>query len=294
MDAPLSTTVNIDGRSDINSNGSQPIREHTGGWAGAVATFAQVSNEADPIFAEPRLAAIYDDLDPDRSDLDLYRDLVDEFDARSVIDVGCGTGTYACSLAQQGVRVTAVDPAAASLDVARSKRGARDVTWIFGDATSLPRLGADLAVMTANVAQVFLTDESFSSTLHAVAASLRPGGHLVFEVRDPARRAWESWHGRVTEGTTATEGIVNQLTEVIEVDGQRVSFRHTYRFEDGSEAVSNSTLRFRGRAEINALLDATQFDVVDVRDAPDRPGRELVFVARRRTRSTDATEQNGL
>jgi hypothetical protein len=32
--------------------------------------------------AEPRLAAIYDDLDPDRSDLEPYRSLVGEFGER--------------------------------------------------------------------------------------------------------------------------------------------------------------------------------------------------------------------
>ena len=42
-----------------------------------------------------------------------------------------------------------------------------------------------------------------------------------------------------------------------------------------------STLRFRTRAEVEASLVAAGFAVADVRDAPDRPGRELVFLARR-------------
>ena len=53
---------------------------------------------ADPIFAEPRLAAIYDALDADRSDLDHYSAMVEEFGARQVLDVGCGTGSWpSCS-----------------------------------------------------------------------------------------------------------------------------------------------------------------------------------------------------
>jgi 2-polyprenyl-3-methyl-5-hydroxy-6-metoxy-1,4-benzoquinol methylase len=53
---------------------------------------------ADAIFEEPRLAEIYDELDPDRSDLDAYAAMAAEFGAESVLDVGCGTGTLpACS-----------------------------------------------------------------------------------------------------------------------------------------------------------------------------------------------------
>jgi hypothetical protein len=51
---------------------------------------------------------------------------------------------------------------------------------------------------------------------------------------------------------------------------------------DGTTLTSDSTLGFRSRDEIVATLDAARFDVVDVRDAPDRPGKENVFIAVRR------------
>lgn len=61
-----------------------------------------------------------------------------------------------------------------------------------------------------------------------------------------------------------------------------VSFRWTYRFlDDGEELSSDSTLRFRDRGEVTESLSELGFEVDDVRDAPDRPGREFVFVARR-------------
>ncbi len=48
--------------------------------------------------------------------------------------------------------------------------------------------------MTGNVAQVFLTGDDWASILRAACAALRPGGLLVFEVRDPAREAWREWN----------------------------------------------------------------------------------------------------
>jgi ubiquinone/menaquinone biosynthesis C-methylase UbiE len=107
----------------------------------------------DAIFAERRLAEVDDPLDPDRSDLDAYAAMVDEFGARSALDIGCGTGTFACLLAGRGLTVTAVDPAQASLAVARTKPGADLVRWVHGYATDLPPLQVELVTMTGNVAQ---------------------------------------------------------------------------------------------------------------------------------------------
>jgi hypothetical protein len=61
-----------------------------------------------------------------------------------------------------------------------------------------------------------------------------------------------------------------------------VSFRYTYTFvSDGRELRSDSTLRFRGRVEVEETLATNGFVTLDVREAPDRPGREHVFVAQR-------------
>jgi SAM-dependent methyltransferase len=240
---------------------------------------------ADAVFEEPRLAAIYDALDPHRSDLVAYLDMVEEFGARSVLDLGCGTGVFALMLAERGITVIGVDPARASLDVARAKPGAERVTWIHGDASAIPSsVAVDAVTMTANVAQVFLTDAEWSSMLAAVHAALRPGGRLIFETRDPARRAWEGWTEELTRSTTDIPGVgrVTDWVQVTDVDGDLVTFESPNVFEsDGEVITSRSTLRFRSRDEVQASLAAAGFVVEDVRDAPDRPGRELVFVARR-------------
>jgi SAM-dependent methyltransferase len=237
---------------------------------------------ADAIFEDPRLASVYDPLDPDRSDLDAYTAMAAEFGARSVLDVGCGTGTLACLFADQGLQVIGVDPALASLDVARAKPGAEAVRWLHGDATNLPPLQVDLATMTGNVAQVFLTDDEWAATLTGVRAALRPGGRLVFETRDPARRAWLRWDRPHSYVQAEVPGIggVETWEDLTEVSGEFVSFRSTCVFaSDGAVLTSDSTLRFRGRDAILDSLAATGFTVDEIRDAPDRPGLEWVFIA---------------
>lgn len=238
----------------------------------------------DPIFADPRVAQIYDPLDPDRSDLDVYAALADELGARSVLDIGCGTGTFACLLASKGLEVVGVDPAEAALDVARTKPGADRVTWLLGDATTLPPLTVDLATMTANVAQVFLTDDDWLATLRGARNALRSGGHVVFEVRDPSREAWRSWNREESHAQDDIPGVglVESWVDLTDVTGQLVSFRWTYCFEHSHETItSDSTLRFRERHEIEESLITADLRLLDVRDAPDRPGLELVFVAER-------------
>lgn len=237
----------------------------------------------DAEFDDPRLAPLYDILDPDRSDLDTYLAVADGVGARSVLDVGCGTGTFAILLAQRGIEVVGVDPAGASLDVARGKAYAERVTWVHGDATALPPLQVDLATMTANVAQVFLTDEAWAATLSAIRAALRPGGHLAFETRVPEARAWESWEG--SRSTTQVPGLgpVTEWFVVTDVrdDPLLVSFEAHNLFPDGQDVVSTSTLRFRTGEELETSLAAAGFEDIALGDLPYAPGQGWLVRARR-------------
>jgi len=244
--------------------------------------------EPDAIFADRRQAVLYDVLDHDRADLGTYVAIANEVEARRVVDVGCGTGALAVLLAGMGCSVTGVDPAGASLDVARAKPNAELVTWVHGDATALIDVvdAADLAVMTGNVAQVFVSDEDWYATLRAIRTCLHPGGWFVFETRRAEVRDWETWDLAPSEVTLPDGRTAVVSRTVTEVALPLVTF-------EGSIAIgeqilrSTSTLRFRERNELERDLDLCGFSVFDVREAPDRPGKEMVFLTQVRDDAVD-------
>ena len=97
-----------------------------------------------------------------------------------------------------------------------------------------------------------------------------------------ARREWtrDQTYRRVDVPGT---GPVETWTDLTSVEGNLVSFRTTFVFADSTVLTSDSTLRFRSRDELATSLIAVGLVVDEVRDAPDRPGREFVFIARRAT-----------
>ena len=108
----------------------------------------------------------------------------------------------------------------------------------------------------------------------------------MFETRRPEWRAWEEWAAGPGRLVIDIPGIgpVEQRSEVTGVSLPFVSFRSAYTFlADGAVITSTSTLRFRSRDEVESSLVAHGYRVLDVRQAPDRPGCEFVFIAKRTT-----------
>lgn len=100
--------------------------------------------------------------------------------ALDVVDVGGGTGGFAVPLAEQGHRVTVVDPSPDALAALQRRAGeagvSARVTGQQGDAAGLGELlgpGSADAVVCHGVLEV--VDDPVEA-LRAVAATLRPGG----------------------------------------------------------------------------------------------------------------------
>ena len=178
----------------------------------------------------PRLAAVYDTENAARHDHDFYLDLADSVGARSVVDIGCGTGVFAVDLARRGFEVTGVDPARPMLDIAEHRSTGLDIRWIHGHAGDVPSGSADLAVMMGHVAQYFVDDDEWSDTLAELHRILRPGGRLTFETRNPLIDWAARWSRERTMATYPHPegGEFTSWVEVVARSGPPSSYQMTH------------------------------------------------------------------
>ncbi len=241
-------------------------------------------------FTDPRLVAVYDSLNSydEGTQPAFYLGLAEELGARSVVDVGCGTGLITREFVDRRYAVTALEPSAAMLAVARRRIGEDRATWLEGETSLLGAIDADLALLSGHVAQFFLTDESWQRALTDLRRALRTGGTLAFETRNPAMPEWETWTAdRRRVGVDPAAGAIETWTEVDDVQGGIVSCTLHYRFlESGEELAAGNRLRFRTHHEIEASLAAAGFAIAHTYGDWDRrpfsaaDSPEIVVVAR--------------
>jgi 2-polyprenyl-3-methyl-5-hydroxy-6-metoxy-1,4-benzoquinol methylase len=236
-------------------------------------------------YQDARLAEIYDLANPLAEDADFYLSLAGARPS-TVLDLGCGTGTLCCALAERGHRVTGVDPAAAMLAVARRKPHAEQVEWVESSAQCYKsQRRFDLIVMTGHAFQILLTDADALAVFETMRSHLKQRGRVAFETRNP-RLDWASeWSGRVR---TLPGGEILETLEITgkHDDGEFISFQTAYRLPHGTLTTS-STLRFPSREHVEALIARSGLAVRNVFgdwDAgPFNPARsrEIIFIADR-------------
>lgn len=241
-------------------------------------------------FSDPRLVAIYETVN--QYDLgthpDFCRELAMEIGARTIVDVGCGTGLVTRELARLGYRMIGVDPSGPMLDVARNRPFGDEVRWLHGDASLVGEAGADLAIMTGHVAQFFLRDDDWNANLAALHRALRPGGVLAFESRNPEAKEWEHWTRDVVRTVDDAEaGRIDTKTVLLGIEDDVVWFKNDYFFAaTGELVVSQAKLRFRTLGVLTRTLETAGFTVEHLygdwgRQPVRASSSELIFVARR-------------
>lgn len=215
----------------------------------------------DQLYREKALVEVYDALNASREDFDFYRARLPGAPCR-ILDVGCGTGSFALELASEGYSVTGVDPAPEMIAAARAKPRSESVQWVRGTVSDLDeQLRFDAAVMTGHAFQCLLDDKQVRALFRGVSSRLVADGSFWFETRNPLAKAWTRWTPeQAGQPVPIGDGRTVCVTRDVEtVAGDIVTFSESYAFSDSDTTLSSrSNLRFMPLAAIEDMAVAEE------------------------------------
>ena len=109
---------------------------------------------------------------------------------RTAVDLACGTGSVAILLAEQGMKVTAVDLSEDMLTVASEKARDMDNAPMFVcqplQELRLPK-GVDLAVCALDSLDYITDPKDCAQAIKQIYKALNPGGIFIFDVNTPEK-----------------------------------------------------------------------------------------------------------
>lgn len=105
---------------------------------------------------------------------------------RSVVELGCGTGSLTKLLAQRGYRMTGVDLSPDMLAIADQKCRGLDVLLLCQDMSRLAlREPADAVISCLDSVNYVTRPAALRRTFRRVCQALAPGGLFLFDVKTP-------------------------------------------------------------------------------------------------------------
>jgi ubiquinone/menaquinone biosynthesis C-methylase UbiE len=240
-------------------------------------------------FSDPRLVTLYDTLNSLGADCEFFCQQAAKLSAKTIIDLGCGTGLLTFELAKRGHHMIGIEPSEAMLDVARSKPYTDQIKWIKGSFEQMAGLEVDMVLMTSHVAQFFLEDQAWQELLKTARQALKPGGHIIFDVRRLSNPPFESWptEDNRKEIKNTPSGPVEWWFKLLEVKDKCVRYElHYLLVQSGEEIVSVNELVFRLQDELSQALSDAGFKMEavygDWDGSPAMPkSPEMIFVAAR-------------
>lgn len=192
------------------------------------------------------------------------------YQPKTILDLGCGTGGHALMLARRGYKVTGVDRSASMLAIAQKKteKEGLEIEFIEGDITGISlKRKFDAVISMFAVMSYQATNSALASVCKLAKESLVPGGIFMFDC----------WHGpavlsdrptpRIKEINSKNgEKIIRFTTPEIDVANHivKVNFR-VWKVKDNliEESFESHSMRFLFPQEICYFLEVAGFKKVD-------------------------------
>jgi len=163
-------------------------------------------------------------------------------------------------LAKRGYTMIGIETSKEMLAVARQKPFSDQIQWIHGDAQKLEGLQADLVLMTSHVAQFLLEEKSWQSMLTAAHKAIKPGGHIMFDSKNPLAKPWERWTRKMSRKTNTPYGEIEMWYNLLEIKKNRAIHEIHYLFtQSGEELLSINELIYRTKEELTKSLEEAGF-----------------------------------
>jgi 2-polyprenyl-6-hydroxyphenyl methylase/3-demethylubiquinone-9 3-methyltransferase len=125
-----------------------------------------------------------------------FEKLLKGYAGKRILDVGCGGGVFAEAAARLGANITAIDPSARSLDLAkeRARKQGLSINYQFGFIESFKTSEPFDAIFAVDVLEHVV---DLDASLDACMAALKPGGMFGFLTHNQTLEAFKFliWDG---------------------------------------------------------------------------------------------------
>ena len=189
-----------------------------------------------------------------------------------VLELACGTGRVANTLALEGVRVTGIDNADTMLSEARSKSASQgiDVEWVQADVRHF-ELGTtySLIIFPFRSIAAILTATDLGACLSCVKKHLEPDGRFIIDAFNPdldilrhspeERYPFAEYPDPEGDGTIAVT-YSNLYDVASQINRMKLFFKLPSQTE---EVIEELNLRMYFPRELDALLESNGFIIED-------------------------------
>ncbi|MFC1564394.1 class I SAM-dependent DNA methyltransferase [candidate division KSB1 bacterium] len=202
-----------------------------------------------------------------KKDFEFYNRYLSEFSCRSVLEIGCGTGTLGKYLIDAGYVYTGLDLYREMVDIAaRENPSGR---FFMGDMRDLQLDRTfDSALITGRTFAYLVDDRDVNNTLAGIYKILNDNGKLIFDCFDTDSifgnfKEYSEHKFELNDKTVTRIDRLNRITET----GSTWDWDATYIVEEGGkkrEYIDKSTLRAFDQNELKQFLKLNDFRILEV------------------------------